>query len=68
MEAKAVRQRNRREMGYVRDIVKDKGLDIGLGSMVTLNTNPSGLTPYYGGTTHGGWQIFMRFWPSKTTH
>ena len=68
MEAEAVRQRNRREMGYVRDIVKDKGLDIGLGSMVTLNTNPSGLTPYYGSTAHGGWQVFMRFRTSKMTH
>ena len=55
-------------LGYVRDIVKDKGLDVGIGAMATLNTNPSTLTPFYGGTTHGGWQIFMRFRPSKTSH
>ena len=55
-------------MGYVRDIVKDKGVDVGLGGMATINTNPTTLTSYYGGTTHGGWQIFLRFRPSKTTH
>lgn len=55
-------------LGYVRDVVQGKGLDVGLGGMVTLNTNPFTLTPYYGGTTHGGWQIFMRFRPSRTAH
>ena len=55
-------------LGYVRDIIKNKGIDIGLGSMVTLNTNPTGLTPYYGGTTHSGWQVFMRFRTSKMGH
>lgn len=54
--------------GYVRDIVQGKGLDVGIGAMVTLNKNPATLTPVYGGTTHGGWQIFMRFRPSKTGH
>jgi len=54
--------------GYVRDIVHGKGLDVGIGAMVTLNKNPNTLTPVYGGTTHGGWQVFMRFRPSKTTH
>ncbi len=52
-------------IGYVRDIIQGKGLDVGLGAMATINTNPSALTPYYGGTTHGGWQVFMRFRPSK---
>lgn len=51
--------------GYVRDLVQGKGLDVGLGAMATLNHNPSALTPVYGGTTHGGWQVFMRFRPSK---
>src|SRR5690606_14042378 len=37
-------------LGYVRDLVKDKGLDVGLGAMATFNTNPGALTPYYGGT------------------
>ncbi len=52
-------------VGYVRDIIQDKGIDVGLGGMVTLNNNPATLTPVYGGTTHGGWQLFMRFRPSK---
>ena len=50
--------------GYVRDLVKDQGLDVGLGAMLTINQNPASLVPYYGGTTHGGFQIFMRFRPS----
>jgi uncharacterized cupredoxin-like copper-binding protein len=52
-------------LGYLRDLVKDKGIDMGLGAMVTINQNPASLSSYYGGTTHGGWQIFMRFRPSK---
>lgn len=55
-------------IGYVRDVVKDKGIDIGLGAMLTGNSNPAALTPYYGGTTHGGWQLFVRFRPSKMKH
>jgi len=53
-------------IGYVRDLVQNKGIDVGLGAMGTLDKNPTTLTPYYGGTTHGGWQIFMRFRPSKS--
>ncbi len=55
-------------IGYVRDLVKDKGLDMGIGGMATFNTNPSSLVPYYGGTKHAGWQLFVRFRPSKMTH
>jgi hypothetical protein len=55
-------------IGYVRDVVKDKGIDVGLGGMATFNTNPSALTPYYGGTRHAGWQLFVRFRPSKMKH
>lgn len=55
-------------LGYVRDLVKNKGIDVGLGAMATFNTNPSSLTPIYGGTTHNGWQVFMRFRPSKMKH
>lgn len=55
-------------LGYVRDIVKDKGIDVGMGAMFTANTNPSSLNAYYGGTTHGGWQVFLRFRPSKMKH
>jgi hypothetical protein len=55
-------------VGYVRDLIRNKWIDVGLGAMVTLNHNPESLTPYYGGTTHGGWQVFMRFRPSKMGH
>lgn len=51
--------------GYIRDIIKDKGIDVGIGAQATLYTNPSSLTPVYGGTTHGGWQVFLRFRPSR---
>lgn len=52
-------------IGYVRDIYSNKGVDVGLGGMVTANSNPASLTPVYGGTQHGGWQIFLRIRPSK---
>ncbi len=52
-------------VGYIRDIVKDKGIDVGLGAMATFNHNPAAIAPVYGGTNHGGFQIFMRFRPSR---
>jgi hypothetical protein len=55
-------------IGYVRDLVKDKGLDVGVGGMATFNSNPMELVPYYGGTKHAGWQLFVRFRPSKMKH
>ncbi len=55
-------------IGYVRDLVKHKGIDVGLGGMATFNTNPSALVPYYGGTKHAGWQLFLRIRPSKVKH
>ncbi len=55
-------------IGYLREIVKDKGLDVGIGGMATFNTNPSSISSFYGGTKHGGWQIYMRIRPSKAAH
>ena len=55
-------------VGYTRDLVKERGLDVGVGGMATFNTNPSELVPYYGGTKHAGWQLFVRFRPSKMKH
>ncbi len=55
-------------IGYVRDLVKDKGIDVGLGAQATLYTNPATLNPIYGGAKHGGFQIFMRFRPSRMQH
>jgi hypothetical protein len=52
-------------LGYLRDIYSNKGIDVGVGSMFTVSRNPEPLRPVYGGTTHGGWQVFMRFRPSK---
>jgi plastocyanin len=52
-------------IGYLREIVKDQGIDVGIGGMATLNTNPSSISSFYGGTTHGGWQLYMRFRPSR---
>ncbi len=55
-------------IGYVRDLIKDKGIDVGLGAQATLYTNPAALNPIYGGTTHGGFQVFLRFRPSRMKH
>lgn len=52
-------------LGYVRDLYKNKGLDMGLGGMLTINQNPAGLVPYYGGKNHAGFQVLMRFRPSR---
>jgi len=51
-------------LGYIYDVVEGKGIDVGLGSQVTFNQNPAALTSYYGGTTHQGFQFFMRLRPS----
>ena len=53
------------KIGYLRDIVQGKGLDVGVGGMFTIDHNPQTLATVYGGTTHGGWQLYMRFRPSK---
>lgn len=52
-------------LGYVRDIFSEKGIDVGLGGQVTFNQNPTALVPYYGGTAHTGYQVFVRIRPSR---
>jgi rusticyanin len=52
-------------LGYVRDVFSEKGIDVGLGGQVTFNQNPAALVPYYGGTAHAGYQVFLRIRPSK---
>ncbi|HEX6124393.1 MAG TPA: sulfocyanin-like copper-binding protein [Pyrinomonadaceae bacterium] len=52
-------------LGYLREVVKDKGIDVGIGGMATVNTNPSSISSFYGGTTHAGWQFFVRLRPSR---
>ena len=56
---------NAGSIGFVRDIARQNGFDLGLGGMVTINRNQAELIPVYGGTTHRGWQLFMRIRPSK---
>lgn len=51
--------------GFIRDLYRKNGIDLGLGAMLTTNSNPRSLAPVYGGTRHGGWQIFLRIRPSK---
>jgi hypothetical protein len=55
-------------LGYIRDIVKDKGIDVGLGGMATAGFNPSSISSFYGGARHGGWQMFIRLRASKHKH
>ncbi|MBA2621000.1 MAG: hypothetical protein H0U87_07355 [Acidobacteria bacterium] len=55
-------------LGYVRDLIKDKGIDVGLGAQATFYTNPSTLNQIYGGNKHGGFQLFLRFRPSRMNH
>lgn len=52
-------------IGYLRDVVKDKGIDVGIGGMATFNTNPASISSFYGGTRHAGWQFFIRLRPSR---
>jgi hypothetical protein len=51
-------------IGYLRELYKNKNWNIGLGAQTTLYQNPAGLIPYYGGTNHQGWQVFLRIRPS----
>lgn len=55
-------------IGYLREIYRGRGLDLGIGAMATFNVNPSSLVPYYGGTKHQGWQFFFRIRPSAMKH
>ncbi len=52
-------------IGYFRDVIKNKGVDAGIGTMATFNTNPEILNGFYGGSKHAGWQIFIRLRPSR---
>jgi hypothetical protein len=52
-------------IGYLRDLLKNKAVDLGLGSMITFDFNPSALASFYSGTNHSGWQIFFRIRASK---
>ena len=55
-------------IGYLRDVVKDQGVDVGIGGLATFNTNPASISSFYDGTKHGGWQLYLRLRPSKIDH
>ncbi|MGI8638600.1 MAG: hypothetical protein ACR2MG_01390 [Pyrinomonadaceae bacterium] len=55
-------------VGCIRDLVKDKGIDVGLGARAIYNHNPASIAAVYGGQNHGGFQIFIRFRPSRMKH
>jgi hypothetical protein len=55
-------------IGYVRDLSHGKGLDIGLGTQVTINDRPDSLDRYYGDDLGYAFQFFLRVRPSVHSH
>jgi hypothetical protein len=55
-------------VGYVHDFVHGRGLDVGLGGQVTVNTRPDELDPYYGNDLAYSAQVFFRVRPSRMEH
>jgi hypothetical protein len=51
-------------IGYVRDLVHGRGIDVGLGGEFTVNNMPDGLERYYGDGIPYGFQFFLRLRPS----
>ncbi len=51
-------------IGYVRDLVYGRGIDLGLGGEFTLNDMPDRLDRYYGDGIPYGFQFFLRLRPS----
>ncbi|MGZ5504383.1 MAG: hypothetical protein ACXWGY_06955, partial [Chthoniobacterales bacterium] len=52
-------------IGYVRDLMHGKGIDIGLGGQFTLNGMPARLERYYGTDLPYSFQVFWRVRPSR---
>lgn len=55
-------------LGYVHDFTHGKGIDVGLGGQVTLNSRPDELDRYYGDDLAYSAQVFLRIRPSRTSH
>ncbi len=55
-------------LGYVRDLSRGKGLDIGLGTQFTINRQPDTLDRYYGDDLGYAFQFFLRIRPSLHAH
>jgi hypothetical protein len=53
-------------VGYVRDVVHRRGIDIGLGGEFTVNDMPDHLERYYGNGLPYSFQVFLRVRPSLT--
>jgi hypothetical protein len=51
-------------VGYVRDLVHGRGVDIGLGGQFTLNGMPGDLERYYGSGVPYSFEFFFRLRPS----
>jgi hypothetical protein len=52
-------------IGYVRDLMHGRGIDVGLGGQFTLNDMPDYLQRYYGEDLPYSFQIFFRIRPSR---
>ena len=52
-------------IGYVRDLVHGRGIDIGFGGQFTLNDMPDYLERYYGTDVPYSFQVFFRVRPSR---
>lgn len=52
-------------LGYIREISKFTGGSIGLGARGSLDIIPESLKPEYGTRTPGGFDVFIRFRPSR---
>lgn len=55
-------------LGYVHDFVHGKGIDLGLGGQVTINSRPDSLDRYYGDDLAYSAQVFFRVRPSRMSH
>jgi hypothetical protein len=55
-------------LGYVRDLSHGNGIDIGLGTQVTINNRPDTLDRYYGDDLGYAFQFFLRIRPSLHSH
>jgi len=51
-------------IGYVRDLMHGRGIDVGLGGQFTIHDVPDGLDRYYGGEVPYSFQVFLRIRPS----
>lgn len=52
-------------IGYVRDLIHDSSVDLGLGGQFTVNTRPGSLDRYYGEDLGYSFQVFLRLRPSR---